>query len=74
MGFIISGLQALNGDIRAPIDSVDGICTVLEEKLGQQKRLTKAAIQAFISSTNFYEAKVSFNRLSKLKTLAEADI
>jgi hypothetical protein len=72
-GFI-NGLQALKGDIKAPAGSLDGVYQILSEKLRQEDRLRKAAIQAFITSANFDDAKIRFNRLKKLTTLTESDI
>ena len=72
-GFI-SILQALPGDLALPSASLDGVYKILSEKLGQEDRLRKAAIQAFVSSNTFDEAKIRFERLKKIATLMEADI
>lgn len=72
-GFI-NDTQALIGDLSAPRDSVEGIYKVLADKLGQEERLRKATVQAFVTSRNFDEARDRFNRLKTLQTLTEADI
>lgn len=72
-GFI-NGFQALRGDIANPKASLDGVYAILSEKLGQEERLRKAAVQAFVTSSNFEDAKLRFERLKRLSTLTEGDV
>lgn len=46
----------------------------MAEKLGQEERLRKATVQAFITSQDFDETRMRFDRLKTLSTLTEADI
>ncbi len=72
-GFI-SDTQALIGNFDMPQNSADGIYKVLSEKLGQEERLRKALVQAFVTSPDFNETQSRFERLKTLPTLTEADI
>jgi TIR domain len=72
-GFI-NDTQALIGDLDNPTASVDGIYKVLVEKLGQEERIRKATVQAFVDSSNFNEVTKRFNRLQAIRFVSEADI
>lgn len=73
MGFI-SILQAMPADLDSPLQIVDGLYKLLCEKLGHEERIRKATVQAFVSSPDFIETKIRFERLKTLPTLTEADI
>jgi hypothetical protein len=72
-GFI-NDTQALIGDLENPAATVDGIYKVLVEKLGQEERIRKATVQAFVDSSDFDEAGRRFNRLQAIRSVSEADI
>jgi len=72
-GFI-SKIQAVVGSLDKPATTVDQIYKVLAEKLGQEERIRKAIVQAFVDSSNFDESKKRFERLKNIRSLDEADI
>jgi len=72
-GFI-NDTQALIGDLENPAATVDGIYKLLVEKLGQEERIRKATVQAFVDSSDFDEAGRRFNRLQAIRSVSEADI
>ena len=72
-GFI-SETQAIIGDLESPKTVADGIYKVLVEKLGQEERIRKATVQAFITASDFDEAASRFNRLQAIRSVTESDI
>jgi hypothetical protein len=72
-GFI-SDTQALVGSLDNPATTVDKIYKVLAEKLGQEERIRKSTVQAFVDSSNFDESKKRFERLKDIRSLDEADL
>ncbi len=72
-GFI-NEVQAMPADLEAPEDAVEGLYKILAEKLGQEERLRRATLQAFLSSNDWGETEKRFKRLKTLDTLTDADI
>ncbi|MBN4016431.1 TIR domain-containing protein [Rhodospirillaceae bacterium AH-315-P19] len=73
-GFIGS-LQALRGRLENPVASVPEIYKLLAEKLGNKERLQSALIGAFLTSPDFSETKLRFDRMEAvIKTLSEGEV
>jgi len=72
-GFI-SHIQAIPSKLSSTKDSVDGIYQTLIKKLGQEERIRKSAVQAFVKSPNFDETKNRFTRLQSLEKITDIDI
>jgi hypothetical protein len=63
-GFIGSE-QALRARLSDPEESVEVICGLLATRVGQQDRLQRAFIAAFVAAPDFNEARDRFNRMDK---------
>ncbi len=61
-GFIGSR-QALKGRLENTLDSVPEIYTLLAEKLGNKDRLQSAVVRAFLTSPDFVQTKLRFDRM-----------
>lgn len=64
-GFI-SHEQALRGDINDAQSSAEALYPILAKALGKKERMDDSLIAAFLSSTDFNEAKLRFDRMATL--------
>lgn len=72
-GFI-NHIQAIKSVLDSPEDSVEKIYKALVTKLGQEERIRKSVVQAFVKSPDFNETASRFRRVQSLTTITDSDI